>query len=211
MEAYELDIKALRKAKFDIMYKYYKDQINQGEYPEMEKYLNRAEKPFIFLTVNPKPSVNLLELKKAVEKCHTKKWIAEFAYAYEQRGIIPGEYPGIHVHSIIKYREKKLSEIKREIQNTFKNLIGNAKHCDIKVLITKFLPDKEKYIQGLKGDEEKFAKSLNDINMRKDYGLDRIYSNYNYTKHLLKKNKSLSIDATKKESCETETEKEESI
>lgn len=180
MDHYELSERALRKAKFDIMVKYYKTQITNGEIPEMSKYVITKDKPFLFVTVNPQPKFNFLELKKKVEKCISKKWIDRYAYTFEQRSEIPGTYSGFHSHMIIQFNDKKLSEAKREIINTFKTMVGNEKAIDIRVKKLEFLEDKERYIQGHKDDPDKLAKALNDRKFREDYDLDLVYSNYPY-------------------------------
>lgn len=110
--------------------------------------------PYIWLCVNPNPTVLLSEFNKTINKMITKKWLQSYVYVLEQRGQIEEEIgKGFHLHAIIKRPDdKKLSHCIRELSNTFKTI------CDVSnyhFFQTKFIDEAEKdrkmeYILGQK-------------------------------------------------------------
>lgn len=123
------------------------------------------------ITINPKPNTDVTLFVKLMEKAMTKKWITKSYWCFEWRNIDEG----LHAHAIIQYKTKRPSEIKREFQTTFKNLIGNNKHVNIiKIWNGKELNRCYDYLKGLK--KNNFKKNhVNDVRNRKKYNLESIY------------------------------------
>lgn len=117
------------------------------------------------ITVNPRDDVDLDILNKKVEKAIKKKYIDHFMYCYEWRE----ENKGLHCHiRIVTNKKKKRSEIKREFYNTFKHLVGNSMHVDVKYGCRK--DSYIDYIKGIKNGQPK-ENSKHDTIMREKHGL----------------------------------------
>uniref|UniRef100_UPI00404767B9 hypothetical protein n=1 Tax=Aliarcobacter sp. TaxID=2321116 RepID=UPI00404767B9 len=78
----------------------------------------------LFVTVNPRPDVSLIEFKKAMNKFLSKVWVQSYYMVYEQRGVDETEQgKGFHSHILLwKPDNKKSHEVIRETKNTFKNV-----------------------------------------------------------------------------------------
>lgn len=156
--------------------------------PSVQGILLRAEErrqakkdketgPYIWLTVNPSKD-DLPSLVKKVEKAVAKKWILGYAYAYEQRGESIEDIHGYHAHILIERGEKRPSDARKELWNTFKTLFpGQVAHYT-GTFHLRFVEDRENfdsYLRGIKkGDKDK--KGEIDALWREINGLEAYYS-----------------------------------
>lgn len=88
--------------------------------------LKRGNRRYRFALITPdfKDNMDVKEVCKKIEKCCKKKWIGKFLWCVEWRQ----EDSGLHAHIRIEItKKKKPSEMKREVFNTFKNLVTNTK------------------------------------------------------------------------------------
>ncbi len=125
---------------------------------------------WILLTVNPMEGTDIEELMKKTEKCAKKIWIKHAEWCYEWR---EGE-TGLHMHMAILTNDeikKKCSEMRRECYNTFKHLIGDAKHVNMK--FSNQCPFNN-YVKGIKAGEPKYN-AKHDVENRVQYGLKPTY------------------------------------
>ncbi len=142
----------------------------------MREYLQTRQKnryKFALITINPREGTNIAEFSKKIQKATGKVWIKDFSYVYEWRNIDLG----LHVHIKVAINEDKNPyRIKGEFYNTFKHLVGNKKHVDVRYSNRKDCF--EKYLRGLKkglGGYEPKKTHIYDIEMRKKYNLEDIY------------------------------------
>lgn len=129
----------------------------------------------VMITVNPKQNINLELFDKLIKKCLKKKWIKTYMYCYEVRN---AALEGLHVHIRLTFKEgEKISpgRCRRECYNTFKNIVGNYEHVDLKPGYRKdaFID----YIGGLRKGKEKDCWTASCI-WRKLNGKEHVYSNF---------------------------------
>lgn len=139
-----------------------------------------AKSTHCFVTVNTKPDTPLADLMRKVEKALKKKWITDWMYCFEQRGTIDKDMgKGIHVHILIN-RGTEPAKLKKEMRNTFKDLVGNAdcpNHINFGWRTTPSDVIKtQNYIKGIKKDTAKDAKHDADVQWRADNNLQPYYT-----------------------------------
>lgn len=204
LELNEIKMKAIAQAKKDFYTQFYRLQIRQGllasvPQEDVEEFnqlktasqnskANNSKAYALFVTINPKENsitqANFEALDKCVKKCLSKVWIKEYAYVYEQRGGTEQTMHGLHCHIMINRNGYKLNHSKKEIKNTFKNIIGNEKHCDIKDMKKEWIPEKVTgYMSGKKtglnanGDPKEDACVIDPL-MRQQLNIKALYSTY---------------------------------
>lgn len=110
----------------------------------------------VFITVNLKPGATLEQLIKKTEKLVKRQCFVEPAYwVFEQRGGSQDTMgDGVHLHCLLTRKvEVSTFHIRRNIQNTFKNLVGQIKTntvLNIQFIGDDFYQDKKDYILGTK-------------------------------------------------------------
>lgn len=132
--------------------------------------------PIAFITVNLDPKYDFTLLKKAVDKAMTKRWIVKAAWAFEQRSEqLP--YSGFHCHILLDRGDKVPSELTREFKSSFRHIcdVDNGHILNIKFLKRDCWEQKLDYISGKKV-QEKQAKCALDVQFRKEYHLDALYT-----------------------------------
>jgi len=158
--------------------------------PHLEEYKDQFAEPkedkvltdYYFVTVNPKPSVALTELKEKVDKFTHRKVVQAAEWSYEQRSsdlITSGS--GMHVHLIVQkpngLRNKYFQDQTRE---SFKTLVGNPQtHVDIRPMPGQYVKDKRSYLQDVKTGEGKADKQAVDKVWRVDNNLKDYYETTN--------------------------------
>jgi len=127
---------------------------------------------WVFITVNPKPGTTVKNFQKLVVSAVSKKWIGEYAYAFEWRD----QSEGLHVHILLtKPHNKRPAQVHREFTNTFKHVIGNPQHVNVKYLYTpEAVAKRYHYLYGDKA-ESKMSKVENDWIQRDINCLESIY------------------------------------
>lgn len=158
------------------------EHITDPELLKIVKSVNKSRKekaekhPYALITINPRPDSDLQEFVELVHKSIKKKWITEYIYTFEQRGTKEDKYgTGHHCHMLLYREGKRPSELSREFHNTFKHLIGNAKHIDIRYVSEKDADNCRAYINGDKKDEKKKAKCEADDLWRTENALEKVY------------------------------------
>lgn len=153
-----------------------KNPVFKAEKERADKLITR----YIFLTVNPEPSITLKTALQVINKCCAKIWMKNYLYVIEQRGIKDGDNMGngFHIHFIIDTENgKKRHETIRELKNTFKKICIVDKHniFNIRNIKEKDLMNFIKYITGKKKDEIKHEKQIADRKWRKDNNIEPLY------------------------------------
>lgn len=135
---------------------------------------SRSRYKYIMFTINFKEDVTFKEASVKVLKAIKKVWIINYYYSWEWRN--GGE--GMHIHLRTRIKDgKKTYDCKREMYNTFKNLVGNKLHVNVR-----YSNDDDcfiKYIRGLKLKNGEYEQKPNhewDTVMRKKYHLKDFYS-----------------------------------
>lgn len=163
---------------------YYKANLEEldptGGNPYLQKVIafansteDASNSEWIWVTVNPdNTKVSLIDFVKKCKKAFQKKWMLSSLYSFENH-TKSGER--FHCHCLIrKMIDKRPSEVKRELWNTFKTVCGNQKHVHIKFIKTEFHEQKEQYVYGNK-DETKMDDVMKDAAWRKIYDLEPYY------------------------------------
>lgn len=190
--------KALRNAINKRLTDYFTLKINNGEYDFNETLKNandyileNAEGKFIktdmmYITIRPDEKFCSLPLFiKKVEKVVKKVWIKNYLYVYEQVGMDDNSIgKGFHTHILLHHDSdnKKWSEFKNEIANTFKGLLGEKgidyKNCLKQQAYINFM----NYLIGVKDTKkpqkkDKELKQKYDIPFRENNNLQSYYTN----------------------------------
>lgn len=119
---------------------------------------------------------DLMKTKILVKRCFQKRL---YYYNIEQRSEINDVYSGFHIHLLIDRPKKAPSHLKRELFQTLKGYLGNPKHIDIRYYNgCDVFREKLQYLQGIKNDDSKFAKTINDQLFRKKFQFQKIYSSF---------------------------------
>lgn len=155
----------------------YKDPYIQSMYDyqrELEQEVRKSKDKsfYVWVTVNPPPTVDFDVFRKKVEKCVKKVWVKNHWYAFEQRGTEVGQYGGYHTHMLLERGNIRPSHCKRELISTF---AGITKQVDIKFIPQVWGKDKLAYITGEKTGEGKAEKQIIDKAFRAAYKLEPLY------------------------------------
>ncbi len=144
---------------------------------ELQRKHIEIEKPFCFLTVNPKPSIELPVFLKAVHKAINKKWITYYLMVIEQRVESEEDIHGFHTH-IIFNKGTKYCKVVSEMKNTFKDMCDCSKEqlFNLKVMGTEEKDRKIEYTIGVKADPAKHQKQQIDIIFRQRNKLKSYYT-----------------------------------
>lgn len=147
------------------------------EVSQQFKQLHNYYHQFITISLPPVFKENLGKLQGLMSKLLKWKWIDQWEYTIEQRGITPetlGE--GIHIHLINKNPKitKRPSHIVREVSKLFnikKNFVDVETSNDQELLETR-----RKYIRGEKKDTKMDAVKMDKL-FRKNNNLALVYTN----------------------------------
>lgn len=91
---------------------------------------SRFDKPWAFITVNPRSGTDVTTLATKMQKLLQKKWIQGwYSYHFETT-----EKDHNHVHMIVYRGAKVKSEIIRETYNTFKDVCADKASIDVKLI-----------------------------------------------------------------------------
>ncbi len=130
---------------------------------QIDELTNRVKsqnrKDLVFITINPKPEVSLEKFLTIVHHTANRKMFLHGSYCLEQRGTTLEDIgKGMHAHFAME-RDKsyKPSKIAKNISNSLlkQDIIGHAKHVDVRQYPMKFLQDKIEYMSGNKWDKGK--------------------------------------------------------
>jgi len=136
----------------------------------------------LFITINPRPDIELSTFIKTMNKFISKIWIEDYIYVYEQRGTTEQESgKGFHAHILLwKPDNKKSHEVIRETKNTFKNIcsIDNPSILNIKNCKEEDIEKRKNYMLGTKdinADPTKQVKQEIDLIWRKRVNIENYY------------------------------------
>lgn len=168
----------LTKYYFEKYTEYHEELVKEIDDEESEEILGWMKNAYAdkdtkiyMVTINPKDGTEIEVFMKKLLKASKKKYIKEYMYAIEWRD----EFNGMHAHMRFSMnKKKKPSEIRREFYNTFKSMVGNRKHIDVKYSYKKdaFI----NYVCGVKNGKPKKNRE-NDIKLRKKHGITDLYHN----------------------------------
>lgn len=167
-----------------------KDALDNNEFNNTEfqvfqdvhnEKLKRKEdkKPFVFITINPKPDADFNDFKINIEDIATWSWVDKCYWVFEQRGSTESEMGrGFHSHIIIEKYNIAVNKIKSQVKNKFKKFVGvcNDHTINVQKKQRDWLEDKLEYIMGKKYDEGKPEKQEIDIIWREKNSLKPYYT-----------------------------------
>lgn len=136
------------------------------------KMLEKRE--LFWITINPKPGVALQQFRELVmTRLMNRKIMKGAVFCFEQRAE-EQPYHGFHCHILL---DKTMSpkQMHDRIYNTFKNIVGNPKHIDLRVYPYTYREEKLEYLKGRKWDSEKETLIKATQEWRKQEGLDDMY------------------------------------
>lgn len=159
-------------------------------YEGYKKNIDNKYGNILFITVNPRPDVELQVFIKTINKFLSKVWIEDYIYVLEQRGTTEEESgKGFHTHILLwKPDNKKSHEVIRETKNTFKNIcsIENPAILNIQNCKEEDLDKRKNYMMGNKGlqnDPSKEIKQQIDIGWRYRNNLKNYYKKLGGVEH----------------------------
>lgn len=164
------------------------NQIIQGNKQLLKERTSKLHNNgWIWITINPKPSITLDYFRKKVEKLVNRNLFTEVCYVYEQRGTTLKESgKGFHAHILAKRNlDYKPFKVAQCIQNTCKTLVKNVKNnnlLNIQHIGEDYKKDKMDYILGEKTGDGKDQKQLIDIQWRKKHNISIYYNAATKTK-----------------------------
>lgn len=139
---------------------------------EMKK--PKRAKQIQFITINPKPDIDIEQFKALVEKLLEKTYMVNPQCQFEQTGTdieTMGQHP--HCHIIIDKTIRK-SKILQFIYQLFKKYVGSQQSIDIKEYNDSMKQDKIDYMNGNKWDEDKEQACIINQAWRDKHGLNQI-------------------------------------
>lgn len=152
-------------------------------YEGYKKNIDNKFGNILFITINPRPDIQLEEFKKSMKKFISKVWVEDYIYVLEQRGTTEEDSGrGFHSHILLwKPDNKKSHEVIRETKNTFKNIcsIDNPQILNIQNCKLEDVNKRKNYMIGLKGlthDPTKQDKQNIDIGWRQRNNIQPYYS-----------------------------------
>ncbi len=153
----------------------YIPKVLKGEFQEyLGKRNSSGRYKYAMYTINFREGQTVQKAMKQFLKYTKKKWIKNSISCFEWRGMDRG----MHIHSRVEFQpEKNVYEGKREVYNTFKSMVGNKKHVNVRYSNrdNSFL----KYIAGgrvIKGNLVRKECNEVTIKMRSKHQLQDIYS-----------------------------------
>lgn len=147
---------------------------------ERKKDEETVKSDYCFITLSPDPAknVSLCEFKKTVEKASKKSFIKKSLYVIEQRSDTEENMgSGMHCHMLINKGDYRMSHMKREFKQTFKNMIDcdNPGPFNFKLCKEKDLQKRQTYMLGDKKDEAKQLKQIIDKKWRVKCNIEEYY------------------------------------
>lgn len=136
---------------------------------------NERRAKIYFVTINPRPDVKFDDFRRRVVRYFSK--YPNSVYGFEIRGKNDLGYHGIHCHAIVNstHRKNDSSTFKRNVYSSFKDMVGNRMHVDVRLYSASYREDKISYIKGEKWDEDKLESVELTKAWREDFGIEPIY------------------------------------
>jgi len=147
------------------------------ELRDKEDHLTNSD--YLFITISPaEGEIKPLALLKLLDRFCKLKWVHQFVYVLEQRfnGIPNDKYKnigdGLHAHILLNRNKYKMSHLKRDYARVFGCYTINT---DFGFRHFKDIMKTQKYIIGLKDDEDKQIKQRYDAEFRQKEGIKNYY------------------------------------
>ncbi len=142
---------------------------------DFQKYLGKKSGKrynYIMFTINFKESVTFAQAYKKFVKYTKKTWIHSHYSCFEWRSL----ESGMHIHSKVVLTDDKVKvyRCKSEVYNTFKNLVGNKLHINVRYSNREGCFDS--YIDGLKKEIRKDCYEVTHI-MRAKHSIPNVFTN----------------------------------
>jgi len=157
-----------------------KQLIEDQQLANKELKADKYNNLFLYVTINPQPSVTWEAFYKKCQKISTWScWVGGF-YVYEQRGSTANERgKGFHFHGVFKrnvaYKPSKCeSRLRTSLKGTVRNP-NNEHQLHIRKVPRDFIQDKRDYFTNEKEGEGKEAKQLQDKPWRTEKDIETIY------------------------------------
>lgn len=149
---------------------------------------------WLWITINPRPNIELQQTKKVVEKFLKRTFISKYCYVYEQRASAENKKPigtGHHVHLLIKRNldaNVSIYDIKKRCKNGFRCIsdVDNSSIFHYKHMPEEYVQDKINYMTNKNLDEEhkdKEEKQEYDKKWRIENNLESIYNTLELTEN----------------------------
>lgn len=178
--------KAFEKVMLEKYVSYYRREIDNEKaddlFPILKEERDASDEKFksnyLFITVNPKPSMLLPEFMNICSKVITKPWINKYLYVLEQRGENDDEIgKGFHFHCLIDKGDFRWSHARREFVSTFRKVCDTQNYHTFNFSMCKEsdLNNRQKYMLELKADPDKHLKQEYDKKWRKIYNIPDYY------------------------------------
>lgn len=145
---------------------------------QREREDERFKSNFLFITINPKPSILLPEFMNICSKVVTKPWINKYMYVLEQRGDNDDDIGrGFHLHLLIDKGDYRFSHARREFVSSFRKVcdIQNYHTFNFAYCKESDINKRQNYMIGLKADPDKHKKQEYDKKWRKIYNIPDYY------------------------------------
>lgn len=129
-----------------------------------------------WMTINFKPDVSIDKIANVMHRLSQRSFMTEYWYSFEQRSESINSIHGIHCHWLI-FTKHPMGQLKRDVFNTVKTLVGNQHHVDVRKYDLSMKQDKLDYLYGKKWDVEKDLKVQTDRLFRLENNLEPLYTN----------------------------------
>lgn len=181
---------AFREELHNVYRSYFRLQIQEGRFDELIPDLaevrdfidNEKDKKktseYLWITINPRSSVNIIEFKQILQKSLTKPWIKGYCAVIEQRGCSEDEIgKGFHAHIILNKGDYRFTHARREFQSSYRKVcdIQNFHTFNFSYCFENDLKNRHNYILGHKKDPEKHIKQIFDKKFRNIYNIPSYY------------------------------------
>lgn len=134
-----------------------------------------TDKDYYFLTINPRPDIDVQLFLKTILKALSKRWITYYEFVLEQRSDTE-DFHGVHTH-IIFNKGIKHCKVVLEMKNSFKHMCdcSDFHYFNLKNIDNDEMIRKTSYILDRKADPEKWPKQDMDILFRAKHNLQKSY------------------------------------
>jgi len=140
--------------------------------------LVKVEPEIYWITVNPKPGVELPIIMKTIHNFCNRKAVIDYHYTFEQRGESELELgKGIHCHMLILWNKKQNKYLKQFLKESCGRIVGSTNNniLNIRRITSDIYQDKLDYLEGKKWDKEKDLKIKMDKFFREKNNILCIY------------------------------------
>lgn len=134
----------------------------------------RKRTPFLFVTVNPKPTITYEDFHHTTSSIFSHEDISQKLWSYETRS--EGPNPGLHLHALLCVPNVPHDSnwVERKIKKRFLNLVGNRKHIHVRYVTKDEVPNVISYIKKDKVSSSKKKSHAATLLWRKDNNIPEV-------------------------------------